>query len=305
MAATTRNIVAYEGDYEIVGDGSVSLSNNSSFLEVRMFDVGAGEAILIIFPSSTAWLIDGGSTNGKIKNQETGEMLAQYLNDENLILTRIIASHPHKDHVGAVEYMLGEQPKLGSKLRYYFTDDPPGKSATKEWIRNLNSKLDGNNVERIDLTGRNEMITLPKGHAFLFAGKGEKEYTSIFMHLRYNDATFIFTGDVGRFKYEYELLDTYNENYFRSDVLKITHHGSTSGTSGRFVRSVKPGIAIASTADDDGHELEQEVRNRLAYKNRCKIFETLRRGNITMQSEGKKVQRNGKVGVLYNVTTDK
>src|SRR3990172_3236644 len=80
--------------------------DGSNVFEARMFNVGAGEAILITFPLSRAWLIDGGATNGNAKNRELGEKLAGYLKSKNLELEALVASHPHKDHVGAVSYLL-------------------------------------------------------------------------------------------------------------------------------------------------------------------------------------------------------
>ncbi len=40
-----------------------------SHLEVRMFNVGDGEAILLVFPQKRAWLVDCGSGTGKTRNQ--------------------------------------------------------------------------------------------------------------------------------------------------------------------------------------------------------------------------------------------
>ena len=51
----------------------------NSHLEVRMFHVGDGEAILIAFPNGRAWLVDGGSGVGTKNNQELGQQLADML----------------------------------------------------------------------------------------------------------------------------------------------------------------------------------------------------------------------------------
>ena len=48
-------------------------------LEIRMFNVGGGEAILLIFPGNRAWLVDGGSSNSPNLNQKLGDGLVTYL----------------------------------------------------------------------------------------------------------------------------------------------------------------------------------------------------------------------------------
>ena len=50
---------------------------------------------------------------------------------------------------------------------------------------------------------------------------------------------------------------------FRADVLKVRHHGSSSGTARATVETVRPGIAIASTGDEAGHTLELDTLQRL------------------------------------------
>lgn len=49
-----------------------------------------------------------------------------------------------------------------------------------------------------------------------------------------------------------KLLDAFGEEDFRTDLLKVTHHGSSSGTAKIVVKAIKQGIAIASTAEDGG-----------------------------------------------------
>ncbi len=294
MAKDSRDfIVAKPDEYDII-DGDVSIHDDEDILEVLMINVGAGEAILIIFHSSIVWLVDGGSSSEK---PELGHALAVYLKARHLKLETIIASHRHIDHVGAVEYLLQNHPDLASELRYYYVEDPPGVNKTKQWIQDLEAELKRNEAKLINLRNRNEKITITHGHALLFAGSGQKDYTSIFMHLHFKKATFLFTGDV-KTKYERAILDNYDKHDFRSDVLKITHHGSETGTGEYFVGKVKPALAIGSTAMDSGHRLENNVRDKLS---NCKIYETVKDGDITVRTAGKRFQG----GVLYEVTTHK
>jgi len=76
-------------------------------LEVRMFRVPEGEAILIVFPDNTAWLVDGGNTNHKPDNSALAKGLQTYLESPPLLtLVACVASHSHMDHIGALETLL-------------------------------------------------------------------------------------------------------------------------------------------------------------------------------------------------------
>ena len=77
-------------------------------------------------------------------------------------------------------------------------------------------------------------------------------------------------------------MKSVGEEAFRADVLKVTHYGAISGTANWLVCTVKPGIAIASTAKDDGHRLEEDVLDRLGDRpGPRKVLETFVDGNIS------------------------
>ena len=271
-----------------------------SQVEVRMFHVKDGEAILLVFPQRWAWLIDGGSSTSTNQNRILGEQLAKYLKDRQLLLQALVPSHPHKDHVGAVAFLLQKKPKLASKLSYYYTGDAPWNDTSVDWLNTLNNELSllGSKVDRVILSNAHrEVVIADNLKAHLFAGSGEGKYTSVFVHLRYGDASLLFTGDA-YCRYELELLQHYGEEDFRADLLKVTHHGSSGGTAKKLVAAVKPGIAIASTADDEGHFLEADTLGRLGGRPGPRaIFETLVDGDIILRTDGKPYGN----GILYQV----
>lgn len=272
-----------------------------SCLEVRMFNVGGGEAIFIVLPDKQTWLVDGGSTNSPARNEELGGKLASYLKSNKLKLTGLLPSHPHFDHVGAVAPLLRTRPKFGKKLYYCRSEDATWHG--KQWLTDLDSELDALPipVEKIVLRNAHREITLAQDvRAHLFAGSGDQAYTSIFMQLRYRDARLLFTGDA-HCPYENDLIDKFGGEDFHADVLKVTHHGSSSGTSKRLVSTARPGIAIASTAEDEGHQLEKDTLSRLrGSPGRQEILETLICGDIIVQTDG---LPQGD-GTLYRIDVD-
>lgn len=271
----------------------------NSHLEVRMFNVGDGEAILIAFPNRRAWLVDGGSGNGSTKNQALGQQLAAYLQQRNLVLEALVPSHAHKDHVGAVASLLREGPPLADPLTIYRSDDPTWNPDTV-WIGDLMQELDNlpSQVNTVALQNAHREVTVADGvEAHFFAGSGDGAYTSIFLQLRFHQARLLFSGDA-HCSYERALLERFGEDDFRADVLKVTHHGSSSGSALRVVNAVKPAITIASTAPDDGHRLEADTLQRLRTNGpQRRIFETVIDGDIVLRTDG--VGFGG--GLLYQV----
>jgi beta-lactamase superfamily II metal-dependent hydrolase len=133
--------------------------------------------------------------------------------------------------------------------------------------------------------------------AHLFSGSGAGPYTSLFMQLRFGAARLLFTGDA-HCAYELELLEAFGAADFRADMLKVTHHGSSSGTAGGVVEAVKPAFAIASTADEGGHRLEADTLERvLGPDGKRRAFETLVDGDIVVRTDGQLYRE----GVLYQL----
>jgi competence protein ComEC len=274
-----------------------------SHLEVRMFNVGDGEAVVVTFPGKRSWIIDAGSSKNARRNEKLGDCLASYFSDEALILQGVVPSHPHIDHAGAFATVLKSRPRFGSKLWYCRSEDATWHKKDG-WIPALDRTLRGLSVPVGQVVLANARREVPAGNearARLFAGSGEADYTSIFVLFEFRRARILFTGDA-HCSYESELLDMFKRDIdFRADVLKVTHHGSSSGTGRRLVRAVKPGIAIASTAGDTGHLLERDTLERLGSRPGRRgpraIFETVIDGDIILQTDG----RHFADGVLYRV----
>ena len=135
----------------------------NSHLEVRMFNVGDGEAILIAFPNRRAWLVDGGSGSGPKKNQKLGQQLSAHLKNSNLVLEALVPSHPHKDHVGAVAALLRAEPPLADPLTIYRSEDATWNPGTG-WIGDLNQELE-------DLSTQANLVTLQNSHREVEIGR--------------------------------------------------------------------------------------------------------------------------------------
>lgn len=68
---------------------------------------------------------------------------------------------------------------------------------------------------------------------------------SLVLLARCDSASLLLMGDVG-VETEQWLLDTYEPTTLRSDVLFVSHHGSSDGCSEEFLHTVKPSAAVIS-----------------------------------------------------------
>jgi competence protein ComEC len=252
-----------------------------------MFNVGEGECILVAFPNERAWIIDcgsGNSTGGD--NQKLGAGVGAYLLERGLKLEALIPSHPHIDHAGGYRSLLEAGPLLAPKVWLFRGNEAWDPSRT--WINDLDNATSALAFfEEVALEDSERVFVIDDDiTAHLFAGAGDGAYTSIWLHIRYHESRLLLTGDV-HCPNEKRLLWLFGDYDFGSDLLKITHHGSSSGTGVEFLQRVRPGLSIASTANDDGHRLEQDTLDRLGgLGSPRRVFETHVDGDIVVLTDG-------------------
>ncbi len=262
-----------------------------------MFNVGHGEAVLVSFDDGRAWLLECG-TNSIPRNERLGGDIIAYLREKDLVVDTIVLSHPHFDHAGAVETILASpSPHIASPVTIYRTDIKEWEAASGWRSRYRNAVIArGAGVTEITLLNSHREVGIsPDAAAHIFVGTRDGFYTSLFVHLRYREARLLFTGDA-YCGYEVELLNSFGSEDFRADVLKVTHHGSSSGTAMRTLNEIRPGMAIAASGDDGGHRLERDTLDRLGGRpGPRRIFESVVDGDIILRTDGLSYRK----GILY------
>lgn len=115
-------------------------------------------------------------------------------------------------------------------------------------------------------------------------GEYSDNNSSIVLQLNYKNKKYLFTGDIEN-KVENELI---KRNTLEDiDVLKISHHGSNSSTSEKFLNTVKPENAIISSGST-----YKEFPNEKCLKRILKnvsindLYLTERDGTIWITSDG-------------------
>jgi competence protein ComEC len=105
----------------------------------------------------------------------------------------------------------------------------------------------------------------------------------------YGKISFLFTGDLGKTAEKY-YSSIYNIN-LKSDVLKVSHHGSKYCSSLNFLNYIQPHFALISAGiKNKFHHPSQEVlaRLRMFHPN---ILRTDKQGSVILKSDGNSVSQ--------------
>ena len=262
-------------------------AQTSTNVTIKFIDVGQGEAILIALPEKTM-LIDAGPTGSapKIEQvlQELGRNKIDYL----------VATHPDEDHIGGMADVISNT-QIG-------TIYAPNKTNNTATYRKFLTAIQNNNLQItlaeagtvIDQTDAYKLeILWPKKDANF----PETNDYSIIIKLTVGNKTFLFTGDAPTSA----ILDS---NPGHIDVLKLSHHGSRTGTTEQLVCKLSPTYAVVSYALDNsyGHPM-QSVLNALR-KHSVEVWGTGANGTITITCDGTNIDISGeKPGTVVTPTS--
>ena len=255
---------------------SSATAQTSANVTIKFIDVGQGEAILIALPEKTV-LIDAGPTGSAPKIaqvlQELGRDKIDYL----------VATHPDEDHIGGMADVISST-QIG-------TIYAPNKTNNTATYRKFLTAIQNNNLQItlaeagtiIDQTDSYKLeILWPKKDANF----PETNDYSIIIKLTVGNKMFLFTGDAPTSA----ILDS---NPGHIDVLKLSHHGSRTGTTEVLIHKLSPTYAVLSYAVDNsyGHPM-QSVLNAL-HKHSVEVWGTGANGTITITCDGTNIDISG------------
>jgi len=235
--------------------GFGSAQTVSGTLEVHFLNVGQGDAIYIICPTKEhAMLIDAGA------KRYTGSIAHFKLSLQNLTdqgsrsIDVAIATHPHDDHIGAMQWVLENY----TVSKYLDNGDDYPSNIAEDLRDRVNKEVsDGTLVYEslesapdkfIDFCPAvNVTATLLRPiHASASCNSSNANNCSVVVRLDYDQTSYLFVGD-GEEELEGKLLqDPDTKRQLDVDVLKVGHHGSNTSSTWPFLRAVSPRYAVIS-----------------------------------------------------------
>ncbi|MDU1003590.1 MAG: MBL fold metallo-hydrolase [Clostridium butyricum] len=250
-----------------------SFKVNPNLMYVHYINVDQGDAILIQVNNKNL-LIDSGPKSHK-------KQLVKFLNDLNISkLDYVIATHPHEDHIGNMNTVLNSY-----KVQSFYA--PKVYSYTKSFEQMIDS-LKSNNLKINPIKRGCNTINLGfQTNVEVFSPindtyDNENNYSPV-IKISFGNNSFLFTGDAEK-EIEDKLI-LLNDD-LKADILKVSHHGSSSSTSDAFLNRVSPKYAVISVGKNNiyDHPNDTIISKLNTYK--INILRTDIQNNITLISDG-------------------
>ena len=243
-------------------------------LELRLLDVGQGEAVLLR-DRGTAVLVDGG---GWRRGDIGGRVLLPALAAAGVRrLESVVLTHPDQDHCGGLL-------ELASYLRVDEVWTAPG------WRRSACAgellALPGADV-RLLWAGETAELGRWRFHALHPGpgGTGRGNDRSLVLAVSAPGLRVLLTGDIGA-RAERKLLRRWPQEALHAEVLKVPHHGSATSTTPGLLAAVRPRLALVSCGRGNryGHPSPKVVRRLEGAV--VRLLRTDRSGAIALRLSG-------------------
>lgn len=246
---------------------------NPNLMYVHYINVDQGDAILIQVNNKNL-LIDSGPKNHK-------KQLVKFLTDLNISkLDYVIATHPHEDHIGNMNTVLNSY-----KVHSFYA--PKVYSYTKSFEQMIDS-LKSNNLKINPIKRGCNTINLGfQTNVEVFSPindtyDNENNYSPV-IKISFGNNSFLFTGDAEK-EIEDKLI-LLNDD-LKADILKVSHHGSSSSTSDAFLNRVSPKYAVISVGKNNIYDHPNDTIISKLNTYNINILRTDIQNNITLISDG-------------------
>ncbi|WP_095645595.1 lamin tail domain-containing protein [Methanosarcina spelaei] len=257
-----------------------TVTQSGQNLTVHFLDVDQGDSILLEIDGKSM-LVDSGES-------DQGKVVTAYLQDQGIsTLDYIVATHPHSDHIGGMNEILNN-----FQVEHFVDSGYPHTSKTYE---DMLTTIDQKNIpfqvaqagQKINFDPAVDIEVLNPAKTY----SEDLNENSVVFKVTYGTTSFLLMGDAGLETEERIIKAGYNVD---SDILKVGHHASRSGSGASFISAVSPEVSVieVGAGNDYGHP-HAEILERL--QKASKVYRTDLDGTITVTTDGS----------TYNVTTEK
>ena len=191
-------------------------------------------------------------------------------------------SHHHSDHYGGMDQVV-----RAMKPRYFLASRS---GHTTSMYLKLLKTVEAEGITVIEPTSRARKIELGSIELTIFPqppeDKKEENNNSIGLRLKYGNFSMLLTGDSEEKERQW-WLKSHSELVSECTILKLPHHGSRNGTDARWLRIVRPELAVASLGknNDYGHPHSETIS--LLRRTGLPLLRTDQVGTITITTDGR------------------
>ncbi|MHB8963219.1 MAG: DNA internalization-related competence protein ComEC/Rec2 [Saccharofermentanales bacterium] len=269
-----------------------------SEVEVVFADVGQGDSTLIMFRNSVSVLVDSG-------DEKNGSSVVNGILDfYNIGYPDLyIATHTHADHCGAMAGLIAQRggdtlvvpvhafSSAGQDGTDQFTGVDDGGYKSENLAADLFQAATGKNMKIIEVS-RNDVITIDENTRIVIHnpssefpyGPDRLNDDSIVMTVIYKGFSILIAGDASG-ESEKEMVDSGSN--LRSNIYRISHHGSPTSTNHDIINAVDPEISVISVGFNFyGHPSGKVISRLMASGSR--LYRTDRNGAVIIKySDGR------------------
>jgi len=254
-------------------------------LEVHHIDVGQADSTLVVTPGGETVLVDTGDW------RSDGEQVISYLEEHGIErIDHLVATHPHADHIGGHAAVIEHFEEKGDGVGAVYDSGRPHDTQTYE---NYLDAVDTYGHELLLVEGGDQLPLDSEGVEALVLNPpadsdgGEFHDSSVALAIEFGDVRYLLTGDAER-EAESRLSAEWAEQ-LDADIYQAGHHGSSTSSTGPFLDTVEPRVAVISSDYDSqfGHP-HDEVLERFADRG-IETYWTGVHGDVVVTTDGDEV----------------
>ena len=219
-------------------------------LNLYFLKAGEGDSELAVLPGGVKVLIDGGP------GSETVSSLDKVMPPTNRYIDMVILSHPQLDHFGGL-IQIFQRYKVGVFVWN-------GESANDDTWKNLVGLIKNNGIAAVVVSKGDKISYMDSSFEILAPSVGlvssDPNDDSVITRLSSGGISTLFTGDATP-KLEQYLV---SGGDVKSDILKVSHHGSKTSSVSSFLSAVLPKIAVVEVGKNTYGHPTPDALGRLA-----------------------------------------